>query len=331
MIFGIKSSKSLVLGVLLVVAGITTLLGPGGGRSLRGMTHWAFAHFGDAGMYLTSRVKSISFDTPALTRDDAKNLTQENAALKRRLDVLESKVLQQNRVLTGVARGSVFTQLFGPDSDVPVKLISARVVAADSLPYGYGRLLNAGSRKGAKNGHPVTTRGLWTDRKKKLPQKFAVLSDSALVGRVMETKAFTARMYMVNDRGFSIVANIHRRIDQQNPRKVKLADRMGELTIANNLPVAVKACGDGATGLIVSGISKEYNILPGDVLQTMPSDAMLPAVVEIGIVDKVTDSAKHPGRVDLHIKPTADLPSLREVYIVVPEVAPAAPKNGRAK
>ena len=100
--------------------------------------------------------------------------------------------------------------------------------------------------------------------------------------------------------------------------------------IANKVLVSVRARGDGATGLIVSGVPKSHNVLPGDVLQTKQNDAFLPAVVEIGIVDKVTDSAKHTGTVELHIKPTADLPSLREVYIVVPEAAPAAKKRGKS-
>ena len=304
------------------------LLGPGAAGQLRGLTHWAFAHFGDAGMYLTSRVKGISLDTQKLTRSEGKNLMQENAALKRRLDSFEDKILEQNRILTGVRRGSVFSRLFAPNSDTPVKLISARVVAADSLPYGYGRLLNAGSRSGAESPMYVTTRALWTDRKKKLPQNFAVLSDSALVGRLMETKAFTARMYMVNDRAFKILANIHRRLDPKNPRQVQLGDRMQTLTISNNLPIAVLARGDGATGLVVSEVPQSHNVLPGDVLQTKPNDALLPAEVEIGIVDKVTDSPQHAGMVDLHVKPSADLPSLREVYIVVPEAAPPEPKNG---
>jgi len=332
MVFGIKSSKSLVLGVLLVVSGMTMLLGPAGSGRLRGMTHWAFAHFGDAGMYLTSRVKGISLDAKPLTETEAKNLTRENSALKRRLDSLEDKILQQNRILTGVSRGSVFSKLFAPNSDTPVKLISARVVAADSLPYGYGRLLNSGSRSGAKDAMFVTTRALWTDRMKKLPQNFAILSDSALVGRVMETKAFTARMCMVNDRAFKIVANIHRRINRKNPRKIQFRGRMQQtLTADNNLLIPVLARGDGTTGLIVRDVPQLENVLPGDVLQTKSNDVMLPAVIEIGVVARVTPSPKHSGMVDLYVKPAADLPSLREVYIVVPEVTPGPPKKRGTK
>jgi cell shape-determining protein MreC len=331
MVFRIKSSRSVVLGVLLIASGMTMLLGPAGSGRLRGMTHWAFAHFGDAGMYLTSRVKGISLDAKPLTEPEAKKLTQENAALKRRVDSLEGKVLQQNRILTGVTRGSVFSKLFGPNRDAPVKLVAARVVAADSLPYGYGRMLNSGSRNGAKSGLLVTTRALWTDRKKKLPQNFVVLSDSALVGRVMETKAFTARMYMVNDRAFEIRANIHRRINPKNPRQFQPVDRMVELTDKNNLPIEVSAYGDGTTGLIVTGATKSDNVLPGDVLQTKPNDVLLPAVVEIGIVARVTDNPKSPGRVDIYVNPSADLPSLRDVYIVVPEVAPARPIPGNKR
>lgn len=318
-----------MLGVLLVVSVITALSGPVTAGRLRGMMHWAFAHFGDAGMYLTTRVKGMIPDSQLLSEIEAAKLSRENSALKRRVDSLESKILRQNRILTGVTTGSVFSKLFGPDSDTPVKLISARVVAADSLPYGFGRLLNAGSRNGAADGLAVTTRTLWTNRRKKLPQNFAILSDSAFVGKLMETKAFTARMQMVNDRGFKIVANIHRRINPRAtpPRKVQFGDRMKTLTAANNFPISVYACGDGATGLIVSNVPRRHNILPGDVLRTKPNDALLPAIIEIGVVDSVTPSPKHSGMVNLHVKPSADLPSLREVYIVVPQAAPAAAKQ----
>ncbi len=315
----IKPSRPLLLAVLMLASVVTALLGADAAGKLRGMVHWAFAPFGDAGMYLTTRIKQGTAGVESFSPAQARRLKQMNQELQRRINTLETEVMDGKQT---VRNGKViFSRLFGPSSDTPVRLIPARVVAADSLPYSWTRLLNAGEKHGAETSMYVTQRRLLTDRSKKLPKNLAVLSGTVLVGRLIETGAHTARMRMVTDAGFEIPAQVRRVLNRKKPRIVQDGDRRVRLNREINTPIEVRAYGDGAKGLVVPEVRKVHNIRPGDVLQTRPDNGSLPVAVDIGTVTEVSDDPRHAGMVKLHIKPGADLPALYKVWIVVPRMA----------
>jgi cell shape-determining protein MreC len=174
----------------------------------------------------------------------------------------------------------------------------------------------------------ATQRLLLTDREKKLPENLAALSGSSLVGRVVETGAFTARLQLVTDAGFATRAHIGRIIDPQNPREVQAGARILPLTERVNFPVEAYAHGDGAGGLVCDPIPAVHNIRPGDVLQTRGDEALLPTAVVIGRVSDVQNDPEHPGMVIVRAQPPADLASLRDVYVVVPRISQPAEGKG---
>lgn len=325
---GNKSRSAWILAILLAIAGVTTLLGPAAAGRMRAMVHWAFAPLGDAGMYLTARVKQATLPTPPLEPRRAEQLRDENEALRRQVLYLESRLRQTQEILQG-AKG-VFSRYFHPAADVPVQLIPARVVAGDSLPYGWTRILNVGQRRGATPGTCVTQRKILTDRTVGIGENHPVLSTAGLVGRILESGPFTARVQLVTDAGFETLAQIRRVIDPRNPRLIQSGDQMVRLDESNNAPIDVVAFGDGATGLTVPEVRKVHDIRPGDVLQVRP-DAALPAPVLIGTIAEVLDDAAHVGMASLRVRPAVDLPSLREVYVVVPafDNGKTAPKGER--
>jgi len=304
-----------LLGVL-AVAAVTTLLGPGPAQTMRSMVHWSYAPLGDAGMYLATSTKAALAGEETIPPETAQQIKARNTQLLRQLTTMQDELDRARRYFHS-GRG-IFSSLFGPQADAPVRLIPARIVAADALPYGQTRLVNAGSGQGTADGLYATTRTLLTDRSKRLPSNLAVLSGQALAGRLTETAAFTARLQLVTDTGFATRAQIRRIVDPAAPRQIQVGSRMVRLDRTANAPIEAYAEGNGTDGLIVKQVSRQHNILPGDILQTRPAAAELPVAVTIGTVTDVVDDVDHPGRVILTVRPAIDPATLREVFIVVP-------------
>lgn len=306
----------MILGVLLLASALMTVLGPRAGGKLRGLVHWALAPLGDAGMYLTAYVKRAgAHDDARLSREDIRRLQEENRTLRDRAAALESELIRAHEILTNGR--IIFSSAFGPRQDVPVRLIPARVVAMDSLPYGRSRLINAGHTRGAQEGMYVTQRDLMTDRSSILPQNMAVLTRDGLVGQIIEAGAYTARVQLLTDPGFGMAAQVHRVLDPDQPREIRTGNRGSVLlTPQNNLPVDVYVRGDGSPKLCAENVSIDHAIRPGDVVQTRSNLGAVPFPVTIGTIRSVQRDADHAGRVVLTIEPAVDLPSLRTVYIL---------------
>lgn len=317
-----RLSASAVLAVLLMLSAVLTLLGASAGSRIRGMFHWALVPLGDAGTYLSTRFSKLTAPRADVSPHEATELAEDNEALLERNAALEAYLLRQEQMLRGGEEiySRVFSAQFGPQTNVPVRLIGASVVAADALPYGLTRLVNAGNRQDVRDGLFVVKgahRLVVTDRSKRLPENLDVLCGSGLVGRVEESMEYSARVRLVSDAGFKIDAQIQRVVDPDRPRLIRRGASEEVLTPQNNSVVGdIYACGDGRGGMVATEVPAYHNILPGDLVLTSGSRSSLPMSVNIGRVTKVAPGAA--GFVTLSIQPDADLPSLREVYIVVP-------------
>ena len=327
-----------VLIILMGVSAITSLLGSRAAGKVRILTHWVIAPFGDAGMYVTNTVRTSVGRPRTITEDDLRRWEAEKHAFEGRVVYLQARLSEQtaeNQVLRGhvahlqellsgqreeaPGEKGIFGRL--QRAMPPYELIPARVVMRDSMPYGSTGILVFGGAAGLRPGARVTTRHLLTDRAKALPEGRAAITDCVLVGQLAGTWAFGASLRLVTDRGFRVNGRIHRIIkDDQNPRMIEIIElgkaRSEPLTDENNQPVPAFAEGDGE-GLVATGISENYHILPGDVFATR-EDGFVPAPMLVGKVVQVTKDPKEPGRVIVRIKPAADLDNLRLVYIVVP-------------
>ncbi len=310
----------------MVGSAVTFVLGPGASGWMRAKTDWLFAPFGDAlmGPVTSFKAHMAGMDTEDFSPAEIRRLTRQNKSLRGQLHALEANIAELRRRET-FAR--VFSdRLFGGSRELPCTLVPARVVGTNSLPYGSNRVLNVGTSGGAARGIRVTTRLLLTDRSKAIPAGYRTITANALVGRVAEAGAFTARLQLLTDSGFGIGANVRRRHDPRKPRQVRI-ERKGSppqlvtLTaeLARESLIAVELRGDGAKGLIAEDVKANHNIRPGDWVQTRRDDALLPAAVRIGQVVEVTPKADNSLFVTLKIRPHADLESLREVYIVCPK------------
>ncbi len=310
-----KFTRHWVLAGMLVGAVIFALLGPDVSARVRRVANSVLTPFGDVGMYMTTAFKTHSgLGREVMSPAEIRRLKEVNKELQGRLRAVEGELERLIR------RQSALRDLYARIPYAQWELIPARVVAADSLPYGQMRVLNVGKYRGAVTGVLVTTRRALTDRSKALPRGLAVMSTAALVGEVVDAGRFTAQLRLITDQGFRISARIRR--DLGIARKITVTDGPAEaqpLTRANNRLIDVQAVGSGAGGLIVKDVNAYHNIVRGDWLETSGEDASLPVRIPIGRVVEVIDDPQRTGLfVSLRIEPFVDLPALREVYIVVP-------------
>lgn len=316
-----RLSKRRVLTILLIASCVLPFLGSGLSDRLRQAAAPALAPIGDGGMYVKTLLSSqlAPGGAGALTGEEAEKLRERYRSFQDELRVVRGErdeLLRQRQEVDSLYRRLPSTFL--------CTLMPARVVGEESLPYGQSRALNAGTRRGAVAGVLVTTRTLRTDREKRLHTDLAVISQTAVVGRIVAAGPFTARMALVTDRRFVIHARIWRVLRRDKPREITVEAPGGgmaeaPLTDANNDPIDVEARGDGVDALICEeDVPAYHNILPGDLLVTSGRGAFLPAEIRIGEVTEVTRQPKHPGFVTLKIAPAADLATLRDVYIVYP-------------
>ncbi len=312
----VTKKRLLVAGVALSLA--TSVLGGGVGGRLRGLVQPILAPLGDAGMYLT-----VAMRKNLATNADGGPSVEEFAKLRDRSDDLMGYAVywkQQYEVTKAQLDELIgFQQRYAPASGLPCELIPARVVGASALPYSEGVSLNAGQGDGAAAGELV----LVHDRAKALPSDLAVVTASALAGRISDAGAFSARLQLITDRDFKTSARIRRIPDAGNPREISVTTEgkaaLEFLSAANNRPIDVQAIGDGAGGLTVADVWREDNVLPGDLLVTSAGSG-LPIEVRIGVVSAVRPDRDNPRRAIISVRPEADLDALRDVLIVVPSL-----------
>ncbi len=315
-------TKARVLVALMVAAMASSLLGRHVAVPLRRTVGYVLAPVGDVGMYLSMGLKSEigEIRSGGLSAEEARRLREEISALERQLQAVAS---EKARLRHSLRTSADISKMYAPTSDVLAhRLVPARVVLSESLPYGRTRLVNVGRSGGAETGTWVTTRLVHTDRAKALPEGLAAITSQALVGKTTsETGRFTARVRLVTDPGFGMPAQISRRADG----RIVIIDREDSaeevrLTEENNVRIPVWAGGGGSGWIVVPNVTAYHNVQPGDWLLTTGDDHMLPIQIAIGRVEKVEPNPDDPQVVTLRVRPLEDLDALRDVYIIAPPV-----------
>lgn len=333
-----RISKRHVLGGMIVVAVALSFLGPGVSGAFRNTIQPILAPPADAGMYATIWVKeradraTMTPVTPADYHELQQRYEQQLQINQKLLDKIRAQAerLQYPMPLYGKSNAMFF----------PRDLISARVLASDSLPYGKTAMVNSGTNSGVEPGCPATTRILLTDRSKAIPisddanlsavelHKISPITYQLLVGEIIEAWAYGARLRLVTDRGFKRSGSIRRIVNPQKPRKYTIIekDNAVEMTLTADSPlVDVHVNGDGSEGLIATNVPINHAIQPGDIVTTRDNNIFMPALIKIGAVTRVKQLASNPGFVTVYISPSANLATLRNIYIVVNQKYPGGP------
>ncbi|MCK4601414.1 MAG: rod shape-determining protein MreC, partial [Phycisphaerae bacterium] len=315
-----RLNKRTVLVILMLGSVVAALLGPKFAERLRLSVQWALMPLSDPAMFVTTEIRShiTGRSHKGISSEQAHRLADENKQLRAQIRTIEGELSRFLRLRQGERD---FRQRYGRSVDLPIELIPARVVSGDSQSYGATRLIDFGSNQGAWPGLRVTERNLLTGCSKALLPNLMAVTSSVLVGRLRQTGAFAARLELVTDSRFEIDARIRRRIDTNESRHIRTdgGRTVRLLTRENNVPIDVKAQGDGVAGLIIHNVKEHDSVQAGDLLVTRNNDAFLPAEVYIGEVTEIANDAEHPGFLTVRVRPYADLDALREVYIVLPK------------
>lgn len=315
----IRASKQTIFLLLLVFSLLSAMLGQWVARPLRRVAYVVLAPLSDMGTRASTAIESkvAEIKSPTISQDDARRLEQENQVLGAQVDSLAQRIIEKDRQIGEILK---VRQMCDPNNDLPCDIIPARVIGNDSLPYGQTLIVTPGQ---VREGSPVTTRLLLTNRSKALPTQLSVVTSTTLVGRVVDTGAFAARLQLLTDRAFRIDARVRRVLDPAKPRTINAmrGSTMVRQTLTNENNVLVDvmgARGDGDRHVAVVNVKDESQIMPGDELVTRGDDRFMPAQILIGKVVDVQGDPKHAGFVSLTVAPAADLDSLREVFIIAP-------------
>jgi cell shape-determining protein MreC len=339
--------------ILIAMVAVSVLCILSAGRlasPLRRLVRFVLIPPADAGLYLASTLRGRLMGEPVgetltprdakvlatLARGDVSGVTTDDlsrlrpvvdarsAALARYWKMRALKAEQTQHELMN------FQNVFGPASGLNCELIPARVVASDPLPYGQSRIVNAGSRRGARDDLPVTTRLLVFDRAKAIesPRSVPVVADQALIGRLARTGSFSAQVVLVTDRSFQCEAQITRVLHADpNQRRQARVENDGEiefirLTETKNNPIPCVAEGGGSDTVIVNGVSADHSVRVGDMLEAPLAGTNEPRTIVIGTVVEVTDDPNLGAAFDrLTIEPAVDLAAVRDVLILRPILA----------
>lgn len=228
--------------------------------------------------------------------------------LKRKLDAYEQQFMsmsariadlqERNEELSGIRSRGLHAG----------RLIHAKIVAADSLPWRASRLLDEGTLAGVQRGGLVISDFFVNvGAEAGVVDGMSVLSGEVLLGEIVDASTHTSRLLLLTDpAGRPILVRIGRRS----------ADGIGFA------PADFMLRGMGANRMVIQGVSHDLidqgAIRRGDTVITAASDDRLPVQVVVG---QVVDLQRDDGNAvlyDVVVAPAVDLNGLDRVYVVDP-------------
>ena len=228
-------------------------------------------------------------------------LRRENEALRHRLASLSSRyhdLDQEHRSLAGIRRRG----LRGG------RLIPARTVAADALPWRDSYLINAGTLSGVRHGAPATSH-LFTvqlEQGDAAREGLSVLAGETLVGFIDQVGTHSARVRLLCDR----------------ETRMKVLIARFEEGAFHPLDKEFWMVGTGDPLLEIRDIDHRYikssAIQTGDYVLTSPTDVRLPAPMTVGTIAHVKPDQDNGLLYRLEVKTPLAPEDIRTVFVVDP-------------
>ncbi len=232
-----------------------------------------------------------------LSPEESDKIGQRIAAYQRRLASMHVRIedlMQQNAELRGI-RDLGFEK---------GRLIRARVVAGDSLPWRQSGLLDQGTLAGVAGGDAVVS-GFFvnTGQEDNVLDGMTVLAGESLIGEVIDASTHTARVLLLTDPASQLMAV---RLARSTPEGFEI------------VPSHFMLRGAGGNTMVIDGVEhgliKQATIQVGDVVLT--SDDRLPVPVVIGTITRVRREDDNAALYNLLVEPAVDARRLGYVYIV---------------
>ncbi len=244
---------------------------------------------------------ALGSDGSGLSPAEADALRRRNAALQHQVASLAGRLQQleaEHRTLAGIRRRGL----------AGGRLIPARAVAADALPWRQSRLLTAGTLSGVRSDAAVTSDyfSITPDAPDALRDGMSVLAGEVLVGFIEQVGTHTARVRLLTDRQSSLEVMIARLEDD---RYLPLDARF-------------RLVGTGKRMLEIPDIDHRYieegAIREGDVVLSLATDPRLPAALTVGVVKAIQQDRDNSLLYRLEVEPPLAPDAIRHVFVVDP-------------
>lgn len=265
--------------------------------------------FQDAATVAVDAVSSLGEVRPSAVPNEAHEaLKREKAAAEHQAAALAARVEElegEVAVLTSTRLWSVAGQRLGASG----RLIPARVVSRDILPWRSSRLLNAGSVQGVQDGAAVTSHVFTVDRGEdaELRSGLAILLGETFIGVIQQTGTHTSRMKLLSD----VSVQMKVRIGRWTGERFVLVDRYFWMSGRGSGRMEIR---DVERKDVETGI-----VQVGDTILSDPQSDVLPAAMTIGKVTAASADRDNPLFAVLTITAAVPEESLRRVYIYDPQ------------
>ncbi len=186
------------------------------------------------------------------------------------------------------------------------RLIHAKIVAADSLPWRDSRLLDQGTLVGVGHRDTVISHFFVTvGEDDGVLDGMSILSGETLLGEITDVSTHTSRVLLVTD-------------PAARPRLVQIGRHASEKFTF--VPADFMLRGVGGNRMEVQGVSHRFidqkTIEVGDTVMTSASDDRLPVQVVIGKVVDIRPDDDNGVLYDLVVEPLVDATKLKRAYVV---------------
>jgi len=222
-------------------------------------------------------------------------------ALSMRILELESELDQ----LTATRFGRGGFQGLGPRG----RLIPARVLTSDMLPWRDSRLISAGTFQGVQGGLAVTSAHFTLSGGESGGHRsgLAIVLAETFLGWVDQVGTHTSRVRLISDVGVSMKVRIGRLNEQE------FAAMEGYYWMV----------GKGRGTLEIADIDRRNveagHVLAGDVVLSDAESTSLPAAMRIGTIARIDPDRDHPLLAIATVETAVDPAALRRVYIYDPQ------------
>lgn len=239
---------------------------------------------------------------PALSAEECRSLEQLNASLQNQAAALTARIEELEREVQTLTA----TRLWDADGrrlGSRGRLIPARVVGEDVLPWRSSRLLTAGTWQGVREGQAVLDRG----EDAAVRPGLAILLGQTLIGTIEQTATHSSRVKLISD----VSTQMKVRIGRFSGERFELLDRYFWLTGRGQGRMEIR---DVDKRDVDSGV-----IRAGDVVLSDSQHEVLPAALTIGRVAEVAVNRDNPLFAILTVHSAVPEESLRRVYVYDPQ------------
>lgn len=254
-----------------------------------------------------SVARAVGSDDGQVPQARFEALERERAALEHQVAALSMRVSQLEEEV-GVLAATRLWEVDGQRIGARGRLIPARVITADLLPWRSSKLINAGTLQGVRRGSAVMSRYFTIDRGEADGARdgMAILLKEAFVGVIdKQTGTHTSRVKLLSD----VSVEMKVRIGRFSETGFAALDRyfwlMGCGGVMEIRDVEQRDIDDGV-------------IKVGDTVLSDPAGGVLPAALTVGKVVDIRPDRDNPLLAILTVESPVDEDSLRRVYVFDP-------------